>query len=51
MFTTPYGPFDGNSWERLCQLVFKRKFTEMSNKFAKEHGEAVRKWLEEQKDK
>lgn len=28
MFTTPYGPFDGNSWERLCQLVFKRKFSE-----------------------
>lgn len=26
MFTTPYGPFDGNSWERLCQLVLKRKF-------------------------
>ncbi|MFH7043330.1 hypothetical protein ABT392_13570 [Paucibacter sp. JuS9] len=26
MFHTPYGPFDGNSWERLCQLVFKRKF-------------------------
>ena len=34
-----------------ADLVFKRKFTEMSNKFAKEHGEAVRKWLEEQKDK
>lgn len=31
--------------------VFKRKFTEMSNKIAKEHGEAVRKWLEEQKGK
>lgn len=28
MFQTPYGPFDGNSWERLCQLVFKRKFTD-----------------------
>ncbi|SDC54283.1 hypothetical protein SAMN05216345_102693 [Cupriavidus sp. YR651] len=28
MFSTPYGPFDGNSWERLCQLVFKRKFAE-----------------------
>lgn len=27
MFQTSYGPFDGNSWERLCQLVFKRKFT------------------------
>ena len=24
---TAYGSFDGNSWERLCQLVFKRKFT------------------------
>lgn len=28
MFQTAYGAFDGNSWERLCQLVFKRKFTE-----------------------
>lgn len=28
MFYTAYGPFDGNSWERLCQLVFKRKFTD-----------------------
>lgn len=27
MFHTSYGPFDGNSWERLCQLVFKRKFS------------------------
>lgn len=27
VFHTPYGAFDGNSWERLCQLVFKRKFT------------------------
>lgn len=26
VFITSYGPFDGNSWERLCQLVFKRKF-------------------------
>jgi hypothetical protein len=26
LFITPYGPFDGNSWEQLCQLVFKRKF-------------------------
>ena len=26
MFNTPYGPFDGNSWERLCQQVFKKKF-------------------------
>ena len=31
--------------------VFKRKFTEMSNKMAEEHGKAVRKWLEEQKGK
>jgi hypothetical protein len=28
VFQTTYGPFDGNSWERLCQLVFKRKFAE-----------------------
>ncbi|MDR0226042.1 MAG: hypothetical protein LBI66_06450 [Burkholderiaceae bacterium] len=27
VYQTAYGPFDGNSWERLCQLVFKRKFT------------------------
>lgn len=26
MFNTPYGLFDGNSWERLCQQVFKKKF-------------------------
>jgi hypothetical protein len=26
VFNTPYGPFDGNSWERLCQQVFKKKF-------------------------
>lgn len=26
MFITPYGPFDGDSWERLCQQVFKKKF-------------------------
>lgn len=26
VFHTAYGAFDGNSWERLCQLVFKRKF-------------------------
>ena len=26
MFNTSYGPFDGPSWERLCQLVFKKKF-------------------------
>lgn len=28
VFHTAYGAFDGNSWERLCQLVFKRKFTD-----------------------
>ena len=28
VFQTDYGAFDGNSWERLCQLVFKRKFTD-----------------------
>lgn len=27
VFQTDYGAFDGNGWERLCQLVFKRKFT------------------------
>jgi hypothetical protein len=26
VFTTPYGPFDGPSWERLCQQVFKKRF-------------------------
>ena len=26
VFQTTYGAFDGNSWERLCQLVFKHKF-------------------------
>lgn len=31
--------------------VFKRKFTELSNKMAEEHGKAVRKWLEDQKGK
>lgn len=28
VYHTAYGPFDGNSWERLCQLVFKRKFSD-----------------------
>jgi len=28
VFQTDYGAFDGGSWERLCQLVFKRKFTD-----------------------
>lgn len=31
--------------------AFKRKFTELSNKMAEEHGKAVRKWLDEQKGK
>lgn len=31
--------------------VFKRKFTELSNRMAEEHNKAVRKWLEEQKGK
>lgn len=26
MFMTPYGPYDGNTWESLCQLVFKMKY-------------------------
>lgn len=26
MFYTAYGAYDGNSWEQLCQLIFKRKF-------------------------
>ncbi len=26
VFQTTFGAFDGNSWERLCQLVFKQKF-------------------------
>jgi hypothetical protein len=26
VFNTPFGPFDGDSWERLCQQVFKKKF-------------------------
>lgn len=24
MYRTKYGPFDGNSWEELCQLIFKK---------------------------
>ena len=28
VFHTAYGAFDGNSWEHLCQLVFKRKFAD-----------------------
>lgn len=27
VYQTNYGPFDGPSWERLCQLIFKRKFS------------------------
>jgi len=26
MIQTKYGPFDGDSWESLCQLVFKSKY-------------------------
>ncbi len=26
VFTTSYGAFDGNSWEALCQQVFRRKY-------------------------
>lgn len=26
MFTTKFGPFDGGTWEALCQQVFKRKY-------------------------
>lgn len=26
MYKTSFGSFDGNSWERLCQQVFKKKF-------------------------
>jgi len=26
MFTTPYGNFDGSSWEAMMQIIFKRKF-------------------------
>ena len=28
MIQTKYGPFDGNSWEALCQLIFKHKYGE-----------------------
>ena len=26
MFTTKFGPFNGSTWEGLCQQVFKRKY-------------------------
>lgn len=26
MFATKFGPFDGGTWEELCQQVFKRKY-------------------------
>lgn len=26
MFKTKYGPFNGNTWEDLCQQIFKRKY-------------------------
>src|SRR4051812_32922846 len=28
MFRTSIGAFDGKSWEALCQLVFKKKFSQ-----------------------
>lgn len=26
MFNTKFGPFNGSTWEGLCQQVFKRKY-------------------------
>lgn len=26
MFNTKFGPFNGSTWESLCQQVFKRKY-------------------------
>jgi hypothetical protein len=26
MYKTDLGPFDGNSWEMLCQMCFKQKY-------------------------
>lgn len=26
MYRTKYGPFDGNTWEDLCQQIFKKKY-------------------------
>ena len=28
MFNSRFGPFDGSSWEALCQKIFKRKYHE-----------------------
>ncbi|QRF14246.1 hypothetical protein [Klebsiella africana] len=28
MFNSRFGPFDGSSWEALCQQIFKRKYQE-----------------------
>lgn len=30
MFNTKYGPFDGKTWENLCQMIFKRKYEKES---------------------
>ena len=30
MFVTTYGSFNGTSWEGMCQIIFKRKFMEVS---------------------
>lgn len=30
MFNTKYGPFDGTTWEDLCQMIFKRKYEKES---------------------
>ncbi|WP_336916780.1 hypothetical protein [Acinetobacter modestus] len=30
MFNTKYGPFDGKTWEDLCQMIFKRKYEKES---------------------
>lgn len=30
MFNTKYGPFDGTTWENLCQMIFKRKYEQES---------------------
>ncbi|PZR25886.1 MAG: hypothetical protein DI535_16395 [Citrobacter freundii] len=30
MFTTPYGSFNGNSWEEMMQIILKRKYNAMN---------------------
>ena len=30
MFNTKYGPFDGKTWEDLCQMIFKKKYEKES---------------------